>query len=285
MSSLNVNSICKQINRVNLKEIPYSFLRGKVHSLLDGYVYSGVEIHQGEILFRGVVYSNKPNDVSYLGAPPIELVNNYQRCNPPKVPMFYSTSQIPSAFYEITPDVGDKVYLSKWTVASSGFDIVSLAPEYQSNAAARSQSLDLYFDTKFSEPFHESFSHRYKLTAAITEEIFESKALKKMGKNILGLAYSSVAYSGEAINFAILPNRVAEFLNLEYVEEYEVIDATEEAYKVRACDIATNFSGGEIHWEGRPKQWNIPGKSIANFTMEEGGWVMRDGNGKIVNPC
>lgn len=285
MSSLNINSICKQINRVSLKDVPYSFLRDKVRSLLYGYVYSGVEIYEGEILFRGVVHTKKPNDVSYLGAPPAEIVDNYQRCNPPKVPMFYGTSQISSAFYEISPSAGDRVYLSKWSVLKSGFDIVSLAPEYQSDAAARSQNVDLYFDTKFSEPFHESFSHRYKLTAAITEEILESKDLENMGRSISGLAYSSVAYSGGAINFAILPTRVAEFLCLDYVEEYEVLDASEEAFKVRACDIATDFSDGEIHWEGRPKQWNVPGKSIAKFTMEEGGWVMRDGNGQIVNPC
>ncbi len=71
--------------------------------------------------YRGVIYAEKPMNVGYLGYPPARLVNNYQRCNGPGKPMFYCSVDSAAVFAELDAQLGDKVYLSKWTIDKEFF--------------------------------------------------------------------------------------------------------------------------------------------------------------------
>lgn len=277
-----VRKIIQEINRINLEDADYDYVKQKVGNLFGGIKCPGISLNKGQALFRGIIYNDKPINVSYLGAPPKELVLGFQRCNSPWNPLFYCSGHQAPVLHEIQPKKGDKVYMSKWSVAKNDQFISTLSPNHLgADMAPLVSSIYSFFDTKFSEQIHDTFSFRYKVTSAIAEllirdNLFDHKAA--------GLAHTSVAYPGGADNIVLLPDYVDSSLSLDYVEELEIVDVTDEGFEVKSTDIATDFASNIIHWEGRTKQHTIPPKSKANFVMENGGWVMKDTEGNIIDP-
>lgn len=278
-----VRKITQDINRINLEEADYTYVKEKVGNLFAGITMQGISLNINQPLFRGIIYQEKPENVSYLGAPPEELVSNFQRCNSPKNPLFYCAGHPGPVLFEIHPKQGDKVYMSKWSVVKNDDFIITLSASHLSDEITPIDSaIYTFFDTKFSEPVHETFSFRYKVTSAISELLIRDELFDKKS---LGLAYSSVAYPGGADNIVLLPECVDDNLSLDYVEEYEVIDISEQGINVRPTDIATNFTGNIIHWEGRKRQHTVGPFSEMQFEMEsEGYWVMRDVEGNVIDP-
>lgn len=277
-----VRKIIQEVNRINLKEVDYDYVKQKVGNLFGGIKCNGISLNEGQPLFRGIVYNDKPTNISYLGAPPKEFVTGFQRCNSPGNPLFYCSGNQAPVLYEIHPQKGDKVYMSKWSVEKADQFLITLSPNHlDDDLDPLISSIYSFFDTKFSEPIHDTFSFRYKVTSAIAELLVRDNLFDRQA---IGIAHTSVAYPGGADNIVLLPEYVNSNLSLDYVEELEIVDVTKEGFQVIFTDIATDFTDGIIHWEGRAKQHTIPAKSIAHFIMESSGWVMKDNEGNTIDP-
>lgn len=277
-----VRKIIQELNRINLEEVDYDYVKQKVGNLFRGIKCKGISLNKGQSLFRGIVYDEKPANVSYLGAPPEELVSGFQRCNSPGNPLFYCSGHQAPVLYEIHPKKGGKVYMSKWSVIKNDQFLITLSPNHlDDDMSPLLSSIYSFFDTKFSEPIHDTFSFRYKVTSAIAELLIRDNLFDRKA---VGIAHTSVAYPGGADNIVLLPEYVASNLSLDYVEELEITDVSKQGFQAKFTDIATDFIGGIIHWKGRTKEHAIPSKSTANFVMENGGWVMKDNEGNIIDP-
>lgn len=278
-----VRKIIQEINRINLESADYDYIKKKVGNLFGGLKFKGISYDKGQALFRGIIYQVKPTNVSFLGAPPRDKTTGFQRCNSPGNPLFYCSLHKSPVLYEIHPKKGDKVYMSKWSVKKDGQFILSLSPNHlDDDMSSIDSAVHSFFDTKFSEPIHETYSYRYKVTSAIAELLMYD-GLFVDGK-VMGITHTSVAYLGNSENVVLLPEYADHILSLDYVEELEVVDVTDNGFKTRSTDIATEFTDNAIFWKGRSRQHSIAPMSIAHFTKENGGWVMKDNEGNIIDP-
>ncbi len=282
LTTATVAEITKRINRLRLDTENYEEVRTGIRTFFkSGIDAHGITLNPKQKLFRGVSYNDKPTTVDKLGAPPANIVTGFQRCNRPNSPMFYCATGIGPVFYELQPSVGDKVYVSKWSVIKPDFCVGYISPPDLSKFDHFLTAIYLFFDTKFMEPIHDDFSYRYKITAAITdffvhENLYEPK--------IEGVQYTSAAYPGGAENLALLPSVVSKYLSLDYVEEWVIKQISKNGFVASADDIASNFDDGKIHWEGRSKEWIIPSKSICNFEMGPNGWIATLEDGSEIDP-
>jgi len=85
--------------------------------ILDGIQHIGRVIRTDQYLYRANKVEELPENVPRISYPPSELVDiPLQRCNYENSPVFYSSTDPCAALYEIAPEVGDLVALSKWKV-------------------------------------------------------------------------------------------------------------------------------------------------------------------------
>ncbi|MGP3659719.1 hypothetical protein [Burkholderia glumae] len=283
-----VRELVTALNRADLKVADYSYLVARVGELIKGIPMQAATVRPGTTLYRGVIYAEKPMNVGYLSYPPAHFVKNYQRCNGPRSPMFYCSVDSAAVFAELDAQPGDKVYLSKWTI-NKEFFFFRIPPDTtddMKNDAAFSK-IETFFETRFAQPIHETYSEQYKLTAAITEKFSSGDLLgdaAAINGRVLGaIAYRSVAHTPRSDNLAIRPFIVDQCLQLTEVQEVEVIGKEGDLRTVRETDFSSNFEDGEINWAGRPGQWTVqPGQSL-QFTVENGVWVARSTDGSVID--
>ncbi|MGS1063520.1 hypothetical protein [Burkholderia glumae] len=280
--------IVTALNRLDLGAADYAYLLARIGELIKGIPLQAATVRQGTTLYRGVIYSNRPNDVCYLGYPPAHLVSNYQRCNGPGSPMFYCSVDNAAVFAELDAQPGDKVYLSKWTVTKEFFHFripPDTSDEFRADAAF--SKIETFLETRFAQPIHDTYSEQYKLTAAITEKFSTGDLLGDaaiLSGRVLGaVAYPSVAHTTRSDNVAIRPPVVDQCLQLTSVQEIEVVSRSGGSREVRETDFSSDFAEGKINWAGRPGHWVLqPGESL-QFVVENGQWVARRADGTVVD--
>ena len=281
-----VADVTNRINRLSLDEEDYEKVKTGIRTLFTaGIDARGATLRPEQKLFRGVSYEEKPTSVDKLGAPPVDLVTGFQRCNGPGNPMFYCAGGIGVVFYELRPKAGDKVYVSKWSIVRNDFHLMYVSHPEHSELSDPVSAIYQFFDTKFMEPIHADFSYRYKITAAITDFFLREGLYDDTSRTIGGVRYTSAAYpGGRADNIAILPAVLAQSMSLDFVEEWVIRSELDSGFEASAVDIASNFDGGEIHWEGRSKQWIVPPKSTCRFVMGPEGWIVLGADGNEIDP-
>ncbi|WP_298987423.1 hypothetical protein [uncultured Roseibium sp.] len=274
-----------RINRLPLESEDLEELRDGIRTLFQTKIpVVGQTLMPGQKLFRGVSHDTKPTSVDKLGAPPDEKVCGFQRCNGPGRAMFYCAAGIAPIYFELKPKVGDKIYISRWSVVRPDFAVLKIYEPDHSKLSPAISSIYQFFDTKFTEPIHDSFSYRYKVTAVITDFLLH-EGLFEREHNIAGIKYTSTAYPSKAENLAILPSTVAESMLLESVDEFEIEEVTKDGFRTKRLDFTTRFDGdGQILWEGRGREWKIPPKSIAIITQGDEGWSVTDADGNVIDP-
>ncbi|TDY22576.1 RES domain-containing protein [Paraburkholderia sp. BL6665CI2N2] len=285
IKSLEARKIVADINRMNLDGADYEYILGLISRLINGWPMQAITPHKDTRLYRGVVYKEKPAKKSFLGYPPKMLVRNFQRCNKPESPMFYCSVDPYAILLEIGVTSGDKVYVSKWSMIKE-FWINRIAPrsDMEIENAVRDTVLT-FFETKFAQPIHETYSSQYKITAAITEKLTSGGIVNGGNKSLGGLTYPSVAHPGRSENLAVRPEIVDQCLQLDYAEEW-TITAVDEGGKIsfNRTDFASDFTADDIKWTGKALHWTLgPGEEVT-VMAEHDGWVARDKNGNIVNP-
>ncbi|WP_207552662.1 hypothetical protein, partial [Chromobacterium violaceum] len=276
-----------ELNRIDLARADYDYLLKQIGLLMEGVLVQAFTPQLGTVLYRGVPYENKPMATSFLGAPPAEIVTGFQRCNPPGKPMFYASIDPNAIFAELDAKVGSKIYLSTWTVVENFyyFRIPPRANEESQSSPAYAKT-ETFFETRFAQPIHETFSEQYKLTAAIAEQLSGKPVvprvpIRQMPK-LAAVAYPSVAHKGRPDNIAIRPEVAASCLKLENVTELIIVDRETDSWSVEAIDFSAGFSNGVISWNGRPPQWAGLTGEITNISIGNNGWIANRADGTFV---
>ncbi|MFC3939197.1 RES domain-containing protein [Pseudomonas gingeri] len=288
-STTKIREIVTSLNRADFSAIDYEHLLTQVGVLIKGTPMKVQSLPVGTTLYRGVIYSERPSEVSYLGSPPAALVTNFQRCNGPGKPMFYASVDIAAVFSELNAEVGDIVYLSSWIVDREFFcfRIPPGAGEGMEEDFAFSK-IETFFETRFAQPIHETFSAQYKLTAAITEKLSTGNVLGLpeliKGRPFGAVIYPSVAHTSRSDNIAIQTSVAQSCLRLSDVRAIEVTERQADSHTVREIDFSSDFEDEHIKWLGRPRQWTLNSMGTFNFTVENGMWVARTEDGTVINP-
>ncbi|MBY4715846.1 hypothetical protein [Burkholderia cepacia] len=283
IKSVEARRIIGQLNRMNLDKVEYNYIKNLIARLTVGLKMRGVTPHMDSRLYRGVVFREKPSKVGFLGYPPASIVTNFQRCNPPSNPMFYCSVDPSAIYYELGVQPGDKVFLSKWSV-SQEFFINRIAPPDEDDMSDLVRDIVLtFFETKFSQPIHETYSSQYKITSAISEKLSSGELIGD--HRVIGaVSYPSVVHPSRSENLAIRTAVVDKCLQLDYVEEILVTNVQGNTISVDRTDFSSNFDGDNIIWTGKPIHWTMgPGTKLV-VTAEPDGWIARDENGNVVNP-
>ncbi|XVJ47482.1 hypothetical protein ACDZ94_00590 [Pseudomonas sp. UBT] len=288
-STTKIREIVSALNRADLTAIDYNHLLTQVGILIKGIPLIVQSLPVGTTLYRGRICSERLCEVSYLGSPPAELVTSFQRCNGPGKPMFYASVDIAAVFSELNADVGNIVYLSSWIVDREFFyfRIPPGAGEGMEDDVAFSK-IETFFETRFAQPVHETFSAQYKLTSAITEKLSTGNVLgppeQLKGRPLGAVVYPSVAHTSRSDNIAIQTLVAQSCLRLSDVREMEVMERQAESLTVREINFSSNFEDEHIKWLGRPRQWTLNSMETLSFTVENGAWVARTEDGTIINP-
>jgi RES domain len=290
-----IRSTINSINRLNLDVADYDYLVRRVGRLIVGIPLYGSSIQPETRLYRARKSLSKPKSIADLGAPPAELIVSYQRCNPPNEPMFYCSTHQATACYEVDAKPGDLIYISCWTVCKKFFFQIIPPDRLRTSDDNRLALLATFFETKFTQPIHQTFSSQYKITAAIADRltakefsltISNSSSGHKLHEDGVGcIMYPSVAYLKDADCLAIRPKIVESCLALSYVEEWQITSICCGELSVNRIDMSSSFDEGKILWAGKPLYWTLsnPGQ-VATATLEHDGWVMRNEHGKVLVP-
>lgn len=271
---------------MNLEAADYEYVKQTFNKLIQYFHAQAFTVEANQALYRGMVYDDKPLHVSFLGAPPAEKVTSFQRCNKPHFPMFYCSVDPGVVLSEINVNVADKVYMSKWRVVSTDFLLTNVVPDLPEEVWYPAlEVLYTFVETKFAQPIHETFSDQYKVTVAITE-VLASRNINgnSNGRGIGGVFYPSVAHPSRAENVALYPDIADQFLTLDYVEEIEIVRCEKSEIHIRYTNISTEFAEGRIHWEGRPRHWQLNRGDTVRFVNDGNGWSALDHQDNVFDP-
>lgn len=284
LSALEARNLVKLLNRADLDRVDYAYIKEQIDKLFVGIAIRGITPHRESRLYRGVIYSDKPHDVRQLGYPPKEIIISYQRCNPPHKPMFYCSPDPAAVFYELNVKEGDRLYLSKWSVIKDFF-LLQLAPNADDGQGSHFQDIVLtFFETKFSQPIHDTYSSQYKITSAIAEHMSKGNIDDRKDIEIGGMTYPSVSHPNRSENVAIRHDIAETCLRLDYVEELQIKSVADKVIEYDRKDFCSRFPDDKINWQGKILHWTLPPGSAAKATVEMDGWVLRDLDGNVINP-
>ncbi len=281
--------LIQQLNRLDLDRASYVHVQKVIQQLFVGIPIHGKTPHRDSRIYRGVKYRDKPETVRQLSYPPGDRVINFQRCNPPNAPMFYCSPDPAAVFYELNVQPGDRLYVSKWSIVDD-FIILQIAPNVDDNSVNHRRDLIVtFFETRFSQPIHETYSSQYKITAAIAEHLSRGNIMNGENTNFKGveigaLSYPSVSHPARSENIAIRPAIADRCLRLDYVEEMLVDEVIGKTIRYTRTNFASTFPEGNIAWKDTIIHWKVPPHSRVTVTAEQDGWVARDESGNIVNP-
>lgn len=251
-------------------------------------------LNAGTPLYRARVIS-KPAHIRDVSYPPASLTP-LGRVNRPGAPVLYCSSAREGALFETRPRSGDTAVVVKWTTKEP---LVAHQVGYSENAlrqlksartpeswapfavepggAPHAEVTDLLASifVRVIEPGESEF---YKLSTAIAEMLFAQDMFH-------ALLYPTVALSANSDNLAIKPSFVDHHLSFVEAEFFQVQKVNDHGFEVTPLDLAQSLNAdGSLAWRGRPKQLVVPPFGTLVLTAENGRWVARDLNGKIVEP-
>jgi len=189
-------------------------------------------------------------------------------------------------FFECFVKTGDKFILSQWKTVSRllvnniGYlndNIMGLQPKSLDELKEANRLIRNFIDEEFTKNVNEGEEYLYKITIALAEKHFSDDIFN-------GLLYPSIAIEGRSDNLALKPHYVDKNLMIERVEFIKIISVKDFEYKIKVLDLATSFGkDGSIEWKGRPGKWYLKKKGDELIlSVENGRWVARDKEGKIV---
>lgn len=299
------------LRRLNLETTDVDFLKRQLFPLFKGYSLSTPALMPGQILFRGVKWTERPSNRSQLTYPPAHSVRTFQRANRLGHPMFYCSVAREAPFFELDSRPGDHLAISRWRVNerlivnNAGYlDKVLLRANSNRKGPPSWEKRSSFLDRPVNRLIHgflaEEFArdvpigaeHDYKLSVAITEKLLGDLIIEAKDEDtsriprIAGIIYPALAMRANSDNLAILPEFVDRYLQLEQVEYIRVDSASNDLkYQVTKLDFANTFGrDGQIEWKGRLPQWQIPPGATVRVSVERGQYVVRNEKGNIVEP-
>jgi hypothetical protein len=290
-----------RIRGLNLERTSIDELKEDLNPVFCGYIQTTPRFPPGLELFRAVQLLNKPVHVSGLLYPPPETAP-LNRANREGSSVLYCCAARKPTFFELFPRVeniivGATLVFSKWvTTASllvnhvgytsqvfeklgSGRREASWGDRPVKDYGEENSEISTFLADTFTRRIPDDERYRHKLSVAIAEKLFSDDMFD-------ALLYPSIAASANCDNLAIKP-RYADanlrFLRAEFVRI--------EAVRGSAVDTALLDSAvavdddGRIQWRGHGNQWVLRKKGDElTMTAENGRWVGRDADGRIVEP-
>lgn len=290
-----ISSKINEINNLNLKIISIDELKEHLRFLIKGYEITTPIIQENTILFRGVIYADKPKNIRQLTYPPPEKVTSLQRANRDNQPLFYcSIGAAGVPLSELGVKSGDFIVLSSWCVKSKlfvnnvGYSSDLMNKRYQQNNWGKNDNNKVnvvikdFFANEFTQIVSKNHEYLYKMSIAIAELHFGKE------KDFFnGILYPSIALNSKSENLVLTPKTVDNHLFIKDVNYILVKEQIEEhKYNFTVLDWTNSFTNnGEIEWKGRPPQWKLknPGDTLI-LHSENSFWVARNECGEIVEP-
>jgi len=297
---LSVNKIQEaigELKKLDLEITNIDSLKKCISTLTIGYTLKTPKIPAGRKLYRGILWQEKPYEVSKLSYPPKEMVSKFHRAGRPNQSLFYCSSAREAVFYELGVCAGDKLVVAEWETTDSLFvNNVGFDPDTLKKLGSNRDCLNLnneklpeefkkhnklvrqFFSNEFTRKVHRGQEHLYKISVAIAEQHFQSDMFD-------ALLYPAIAMKGKADNLAIKPQSISEKLVLKKAEYIQVTDDSNDGYKMTMLDFANSFSeDGWIEWKGRLPHWVLRNKGDQLVTVENSKWVARNTDGEVVEP-
>jgi hypothetical protein len=256
MSTIELRQIIHQLNRLDVDRTDFHYLVSLIRKASKGA--TATLYRKTEFYFRARVHNGENlTKLSEFGAPPVNLVEGFQRCNPPGRSMFYSASKRINALLECNVAPGDTVYLGQWICKEPppiNTTLLALNDLDFSQISKTDEVFYTYLDTIFTRPVHESFSNQYKLTAAASE-VLTTNFIPHASNDVrsdgtVGLMYSSVAYSEAGHNIAFHAAFAADRLELVHLMKLKILARDGKQLKIEIVDNAIEFDNQIALWLG-----------------------------------
>jgi len=286
LSLKQIQDIIEEIRRLDLKVVDIDVIKEKLKPLFVGYTLRAPIYEPGLKLYRGRVCNEKLNNIKDLTYPPAKLITKYQRVNRPGQSVFYCCASQRVPFFECFVKTGDKFILSQWKTVSRllvnniGYlndNIMGLQPKSLDELKEANILIRNFIDEEFTKNVDKGEEYLYKISIALAEKHFSDDIFN-------GLLYPSIAIKARSDNLALKPHYVDKNLMIERVEFIQIISVKDFEYKIKVLDLATSFGkDGKIEWKCHPGKWYLKKKGDELIlSVENGQWVARDGDGKIV---
>jgi hypothetical protein len=255
-----------------------------------GYRVEAPRFQPGLTLFRSRI-CDKPSHITSLLAPPPHITP-MGRVNRAGNPIMYCCTSRQVPFFESRPAEGQTVTIGRWVTTApmlvnhvgytqSAFNALQSSRKQAGWGPVPVNHLNEVVSDFLAETFTQIIprgsEYRYKLSVAIAEKLFLDNIFD-------GLLYPTIAMRANADNFALklrYANKHLQFQRAEYALIEHVRDF---AFDITILDTATQLGAdGSICWKGRLDQWviNEPFGQL-NLTAENGEWIARDKDGKVV---
>jgi len=262
-----------------------------------GYQIRAPRCNVGQLLYRAIRVSGRPNHRSEVWYPPVECTRNNRASRKGDRLLYCSADQL-SALHESGANSGMWFAVAhilveqKLTLAHIGFHEEVLrergktrdVPRFAAptDRSEQDQCVDRFLARIFTEPSKPGDTEQYNLTIALAERFLKARK----GACFCGLLYPSVAGgSGASDNVAIHCERADAALRVVKAELLEIV-ADGEVVRAEVRDVARGITdAGELEWLGRPEKWSRKNIGDELQTAFEGGiWVARKPNGELVPP-
>lgn len=281
-------------------------LKAQLQKKLAGMMRAVKDITTENLVYRGVEWGERPDLISQLSYPPPDRVRQFGRLNRPGQSMFYGSRAAPGVFYELRAQLGACICWSEWQVIEPlwmhnlGYHAEALTrmgarpssaratlTDPIPNETARNRRLRRQVALAFTENVPLGWEHRYKQSVAIGE--FWSEHDEDLPhlvggpgpEKVAGFVYPAMQMRGDADNVAFIPSFVHSSLALRQAQYVRVerVDPEHSAFTLLTLALAHEFvDGTRIRWRE-----DLPPESDrrCQIALEGGGWVQRDGRGRI----
>lgn len=319
MNSGRDNTIMRRLeNKINevmsgdISALSIDDLVNSIMPLTGGMVLVSALLKEEERMYR-VRKLDHTNLVSDLSYPPAENAIE-GRVNRAGSPMFYASNNRYAAIAETEPKPGDILLVSSWKVIEPlELSHIGYHPETLKSIGSSKEHIERLkngnlFNANVSRDefsvmarlfIGKNHKHKYKLSTAIAECMLKGP--------FHGLVYPSIAMKGHADNFAILPNHSDKNIMFAWVEKFRLKSINEDVFEIDTIDYATSQDGIRLQWKGRGPAYMRNDKDIAwemrvnKITKERiatpilvdidligkeenGQWIFRNKEGKIIDP-
>lgn len=276
----------EKLKAADLHMISVEELTAILFPLFKGYEINAPTLSPGQIIYRSRKCL-KPQTFKDLTYPEPKYVTRTQRANLAGQPLFYASLGDNVPLFEIRPEIGDTVVITRWRVRETL--MVSHIGYSQSNArhAKVRKNLDTMFEflkeTKsfgewnnyvydylaeaFSQSVNEGEEYKYKLSNAIARKFLYPES------PFDGILYPTVAMTMDGDNLVLTTKAADTKLQLYTVEFYRVVNLRNDKHDLKLLDAALDTDErGQIKWTGCKLDRNLPPLSASRM-REDGEWM------------
>jgi hypothetical protein len=293
-----VQQAIQDLKTLDLASTDIDVIKKRLGEIILGYKLISPTIPKDARLYRGVRWADKPTKIRELSYPPEKNVENFHRAGRAGKILFYCSTAREAPFFELGLRMGDRVAISQWKVKAElivnnvGYDsevFRALSSNRESPSWDKGTDFEKlektnaftrhFFAAEFAKIVPPGQEYLYKISAALAELHFSDGMFA-------GLLYPAMAMRANADNLALKPECIDLYLELYRVEYLRVDESSEQGFKVTILDFADAFDQDDkIQWKGRHPHWVMrqSGQTLY-FTVENGRWVARDEQSKLVEP-